>query len=128
MRQKIIVYHNPRCSKSRETLALLEQRYQMLTGKLGGSEITDARMDGRRISFSVDGVRYTGETGDGQERLMTPSNTLLDALFAFEQGSWKYALNVNNLFDDDYVATCLGRGDCWFGTRRKVIGSVHYRF
>ncbi|WYX59587.1 hypothetical protein WJ967_20415 [Achromobacter xylosoxidans] len=33
----------------------------MLTGKLGGSEITDARMDGRRISFSVDGVRYTGE-------------------------------------------------------------------
>ncbi|CUR81073.1 SAM-dependent methyltransferase [Achromobacter xylosoxidans] len=40
---------------------LLEQRYQMLTGKLGGSEITDARMDGRRISFSVDGVRYTGE-------------------------------------------------------------------
>ncbi len=74
------------------------------------------------------GVRYTSETGDGQERLMTPSNTLFDALFAFEQGSWKYALNVNNLFDDDYVATCLGRGDCWFGSRRKVIGSVHYRF
>lgn len=74
------------------------------------------------------GVRYTGETGDGSDRLMTPSNTLVDALFAFEQGHWKYALNVNNLFDDDYVATCLGRGDCWFGARRKVIGSVHYLF
>lgn len=40
---------------------LLEQQYQMLTGKLGASEITDARMDGRAISFTVDGVRYTGE-------------------------------------------------------------------
>ncbi|WP_063583402.1 SAM-dependent methyltransferase [Achromobacter ruhlandii] len=39
----------------------LEQHYQMLTGKLGGSEISQARMDGRTISFTVDGVRYTGE-------------------------------------------------------------------
>ncbi len=39
----------------------LEQQYQMLTGKLGAREISDARMDGRKISFSVDGVRYTGE-------------------------------------------------------------------
>ncbi|WP_116523132.1 SAM-dependent methyltransferase [Achromobacter insuavis] len=39
----------------------LEQQYQMLTGRLGGSEISEARMDGRTISFTVDGVRYTGE-------------------------------------------------------------------
>ncbi|CAB3895852.1 SAM-dependent methyltransferase [Achromobacter deleyi] len=39
----------------------LEQQYQMLTGKLGSSEISDARMDGRTISFTADGVRYTGE-------------------------------------------------------------------
>jgi len=39
----------------------LEQQYQRLTGKLGSSEISDARMDGRTISFTADGVRYTGE-------------------------------------------------------------------
>lgn len=39
----------------------LEQRYQMLSGKLGSSEISDARMDGRTISFTADGIRYTGE-------------------------------------------------------------------
>jgi len=39
----------------------LEQQYQMLSGKLGSSEISDARMDGRTISFTADGVRYTGE-------------------------------------------------------------------
>jgi len=33
----------------------------MLSGKLGSSEISDARMDGRTISFTADGVRYTGE-------------------------------------------------------------------
>lgn len=39
----------------------LEQQYQMLSGKLGANDISDARMDGRSISFTADGVRYTGE-------------------------------------------------------------------
>lgn len=43
----------------------LSQTYQMLTGTLnrGGKTlpISDARMDGTKISFFVDGKRYTGE-------------------------------------------------------------------
>ncbi|KAJ8133779.1 hypothetical protein OY671_013008, partial [Metschnikowia pulcherrima] len=38
-----------------------EQQYQMSSGKLGSSEISDARMDGRTISFTADGVRYPAE-------------------------------------------------------------------
>ena len=39
----------------------LTQRYQMLSGKLGSNDISDARMDGNAISFTVKGVRYSGQ-------------------------------------------------------------------
>jgi iron complex outermembrane recepter protein len=54
--------------------------------------------------------------------------TLLDALLAWENPTWRAALNVTNLTDKTYVATCLGRGDCWYGARRTVNATVTYRF
>jgi precorrin-6B methylase 2 len=39
----------------------LKQQYQMLSGKLGSADISDARLDGKAISFVANGVRYTGE-------------------------------------------------------------------
>ncbi|MGE8680997.1 MAG: SAM-dependent methyltransferase [Achromobacter marplatensis] len=39
----------------------LTQQYQMLSGKLGSADISDARLNGNAISFSANGVRYTGE-------------------------------------------------------------------
>lgn len=38
----------------------LDQRYQMLSGKLGSAPISDARLDGAAITFTADGVRYVG--------------------------------------------------------------------
>jgi iron complex outermembrane recepter protein len=73
------------------------------------------------------GVRYVGETWDGVDLLATPSTTLVDALFSFGRGRWRYAVNASNLFDKTYIATCLDRGDCWYGNRRKVIGTLTYR-
>lgn len=74
------------------------------------------------------GVRYVGSTWDGIDVVKTPSNTLFDALFSFEQQQWTLALNATNLLDEEYIVTCLDRGDCWFGNRRKVVGSVSYKF
>lgn len=73
------------------------------------------------------GVRYVGETTDGVDILRTPSNTLADAVFSIARGSWKYAINATNLFDKQYIATCLERGDCWYGSRRRVIGTLTFR-
>ncbi len=42
----------------------LEQKYQMLSGTLGPTEITDARVRGTEISFNVGDAKYTG-TIDG---------------------------------------------------------------
>ncbi|KNY11003.1 RNA methyltransferase [Achromobacter piechaudii] len=39
----------------------LTQRYQQLSGKLGSADISDARLDGNAITFTVNGVRYSGE-------------------------------------------------------------------
>ncbi|WP_288253652.1 TonB-dependent siderophore receptor [uncultured Hydrogenophaga sp.] len=74
------------------------------------------------------GARYVGRIGDGTGNVFVPSVTLFDAMAAWETGPWRFALNVNNLADEDYIAVCLARGDCWFGSRRKVILTADYRW
>lgn len=81
-----------------------------------------------RSGFSLGaGVRYMSAFHDG-EGPTVPALTLLDAMAAWETGPWRLALNVNNLADKTYVATCLRRGDCWWGARRNVVASVTYRY
>lgn len=74
------------------------------------------------------GARYVGETRDGIDLTTTPSSTLVDLLLAWDRGPWRVALNVTNLTDKTYIATCLERGDCWFGTQRRAVLSMAYRF
>lgn len=74
------------------------------------------------------GIRYVDETWDGLDRLSVPSYTLVDALLSLDLGSWRYALNASNLTDKIYFATCLERGDCWYGLRREIAASATYRF
>lgn len=44
----------------------LTQKYQTITGTLGSAEITDGRLNGTEISFTANGVRYTGTVSDGR--------------------------------------------------------------
>lgn len=74
------------------------------------------------------GVRYVGKTSDGIDVTITPSTTLLDLMLSYETGPWRLALNVANATDKTYIATCLDRGDCWFGTKRKAIATIGYRW
>lgn len=74
------------------------------------------------------GIRYVGGSGDGTGNISVPSVTVGDATASYETGPWRFALNVNNLTDKAYIATCLARGDCWFGQRRRVVLSADYRW
>jgi iron complex outermembrane recepter protein len=38
------------------------------------------------------------------------------------------ALNIAHTTDKTDIATCLSRGDCWFGTRRKAMATVSCRW
>ncbi|MFO7188970.1 MAG: TonB-dependent siderophore receptor [Pseudomonadota bacterium] len=73
------------------------------------------------------GVRYFSAFTDSAAP-RTPSVTLYDAMIGYQHGPWHYALNVQNIEDEKYVSTCLGRGDCWFGARRTAVLTASYRF
>jgi iron complex outermembrane receptor protein len=78
--------------------------------------------------FSVGaGVRHMSSFHDGGAPTI-PTLTLVDALLAWESAHWRAALNVSNLTDKVYVATCLDRGDCWWGARRNAVASLTYRW
>jgi iron complex outermembrane receptor protein len=74
------------------------------------------------------GARYVGESWDGFDDIRTPGQTLYDLMLGYESGPWLFRLNARNLTDKEYLATCLQRGDCFFGERRTVVGTVGYRF
>ena len=82
------------------------------------------------------GVRYVGEnssTGFWYAKgidytVVTPGNTLFDAMFAYENEHWRMQVTATNLGDKIYFASCLARGDCFYGNRRTVMGTVTYKF
>jgi iron complex outermembrane receptor protein len=74
------------------------------------------------------GVRHIGSTADDQGNNAVPSVNLYDLLVGYDRGPWRLALNVTNLTDKAYIATCLSRGDCWFGAQRRAVLSAAYRW
>lgn len=74
------------------------------------------------------GIRYVGASYGGYDEIKTPAYTLGDFLIGYELKHWDLTLNVNNITDKDYQATCLNRGDCFPGTRRTVVGRLRFIF
>ena len=74
------------------------------------------------------GVRYIGDSWGGADIVKTPGVTLLDAMFGWENRHWRFQVNATNLEDKEYFATCLDRGDCFYGTGRTVISNLTYKF
>ncbi|MCI4029914.1 TonB-dependent siderophore receptor [Dickeya dianthicola] len=80
------------------------------------------------------GVRYVGSTyGDNAEGFKVPAYTLYDAMARYELGSLAsqlkgttVQLNVNNLTDKRYVASCGGDTACFYGSGRTVVATVGY--
>ena len=67
-------------------------------------------------------------TPDDGNTLQIPSVTLFDAMAAYNWKAWRFAVNATNLEDEVYVTGCLVRGDCFYGNRGVVVGSLSYRF
>jgi iron complex outermembrane recepter protein len=93
---------------------------------------TDYKFGGVLSGFGIGGgVRYTGFSwGDDDNTFKVPSYTLVDATahYAFNEQSalagWMLRLNVTNLFDKTYVASCGGTDYCGYGFRRTILGTV----
>jgi iron complex outermembrane receptor protein len=87
--------------------------------------------------FSIGGgVRYIGQTsstgwwwaGNTDATIVTPDHTLFDAMFAYENDTWRFQVVGTNLADTVYFASCLARGDCFYGNRRSVLATLTYKF
>lgn len=97
--------------------------YSFLNGALNGLTVAT-------------GVRYTGEAAaDNTGTDEVPHFTLYDAMVKYELGQTvpglkgsTVQLNVQNLTDKHYVASCSGTTACFYGTGRNVVASVNYRW
>ena len=81
------------------------------------------------------GARHVGSTFSNDENTSrTPSYTLADLVVRYDLShlgggweGWRAALNVSNLFDKTYVATCGYYGDgCKYGYRRNAVLTMTY--
>lgn len=72
------------------------------------------------------GVRYIGSSwADNQNTLKVPAAALVDAKIGYKKDNWGVDLNVTNLFDKDYVASCQGINVCSYGEGRSFKLKAH---
>lgn len=65
------------------------------------------------------GVRYVGKSfADAANLYEVPGAAVVDAAIRYDRDNWGIALNVANLFDKEYVASCQGLSSCGYGAGR----------
>lgn len=86
--------------------------------------------DGPLAGFGFGGgVRYVGSSwADAANTLEVPAVVLGDLALHYEWQNWRTAINVINLTDKIYVASCASDTSCFYGDRRRVTGSVSYKW
>jgi iron complex outermembrane recepter protein len=73
------------------------------------------------------GVRFVGQTyGDAENTVKVGSYTVFDAMASYKvTENVTLAVNAKNLFDKTYATTCY-YGNCYYGDRREVLGTLRY--
>jgi iron complex outermembrane receptor protein len=72
------------------------------------------------------GVRYVGQRyGNSANTFDISDVTLFDAALTYSRNGLKGSINVQNISDEDYVASC-GSFGCYYGDGRTVMGKLSY--
>ncbi|WP_424135380.1 TonB-dependent siderophore receptor [Roseomonas chloroacetimidivorans] len=82
------------------------------------------------------GLRYVGSTyGNETNTFKVPDATLFDAAIRYDFGQrfdmlrgLDFSVNVQNIADKEYVASCSSITACYYGNRRLVLGSLRVRW
>ena len=73
------------------------------------------------------GLRYVGSSwADNENTLKVPDVLLADARIGYSRDNWGIDLNVNNIFDTDYVASCQTAYSCGYGEGRVIKLTGHF--
>ncbi|WP_210080845.1 ferrichrome porin FhuA [Pantoea endophytica] len=86
------------------------------------------------------GVRYVGESkglyasgDDVNQNFDVAGYTTVDAALKYDLARFgmpgsTIGVNVNNLFDREYVASCYRDYACYWGAERQIVGTATFRF
>ncbi|GAJ28251.1 Fe3+ siderophore receptor [Acidomonas methanolica NBRC 104435] len=78
------------------------------------------------------GLRYIGNIeANNYDTFATPSVTLFDAALHYDfnlKSKWRIGVNINNIFNKTYVASCTGSTSCYYGQKRQVLGTIRTTF
>ncbi|MGM4992117.1 TonB-dependent siderophore receptor [Tardiphaga sp. 841_E9_N1_2] len=75
------------------------------------------------------GVRYVGSSfADQANTLSVPSRVLGDLAVHYDWQNWRFAVNAANVTDEIYVANCSTANACFYGDRRRITGSIGYKW
>jgi iron complex outermembrane recepter protein len=75
------------------------------------------------------GVRYVGISyADQANTMVVPSFVLGDLAVHYQIANWRFALNVTNIADHIYVASCSTANACFYGDRRREMASISYKW
>lgn len=87
------------------------------------------------LSWGIGARRQSATYGDAANTYRVPGVTLWDMAVRWDVGrvapafkGVRLALNVSNLTDRTYVATCLSSTGCYYGDRRNVYLTAGYRW
>ena len=85
---------------------------------------------GPTLLVGHEGARQMRESGRRiRAGLKSPINVeILDMIEEGDRVAVRWQLTATNLGDKVYLASCLGRGDCFYGTRRMVLTTLTYKF
>lgn len=94
---------------------------------------TEGPLDGLALGA---GVRYIGSSyGNAENTLKVPDVTLFDLGLRYDLGMLRpelegtqVSINVANLFDREYVASCWADHSCFYGTRRTITAGLKLRW
>ncbi|NEU94495.1 TonB-dependent siderophore receptor [Bradyrhizobium uaiense] len=87
--------------------------------------------DGPLAGFGLGGgVRYVGSSfADTANTARVPAVVLGDLALHYEWGNnWRAALNIVNVTDKIYVASCALVTSCYYGDRRRFTASIGYKW
>lgn len=80
------------------------------------------------------GVRYVGSSyGDEANTFKVKDYTVVDAAVKYDLARFNLpgssvGININNLFDKEYVSSCFNTYGCYWGAERQVVATATFRF
>lgn len=111
-----------------DTTASLWTTWEPSTGSLEGFRVGAGVRYASENESNGTAFLFANDFAPTDVQVVTDGYSVIDALLGYRFDKYDFTLNVRNLADEEYYSTCLSRGDCFFGERRTIVGSVKMTF